>query len=446
MSQDAELRTIACDDQTGIVAALRNRESFEVGGCHERMADAVLFLERQIGALGLTSRVYTKGRLASLALLPGVAAVGLAAHNLATLNPDYEIMKRPIDQALRVTFVKNDPDLSDHVEDMAQSVGRGLSGAANWLWGAARSAGEEIAAATEKAVAQVSSTATAAVEMVDEHIPSKEMIVGAATLGIAAPILDRSEIAAVGAKVIAAGSSAASAVTEVASKAATIVKENPLAAAGGAVVGVGAVAAAPFTGGGSVLAGATLIQALAGAGGLAAAVGLAGAGAGVTASHLTSQEGKDAAFRSGMEKGTAEAAVKIEELSRVVARAVQKLAERRQLDDFMGGLAAVGFAMAACDGPVTDEEREIIEEFVCGVSKLALPPDLRQRFQAMAASPPTADVALTHITSFGQEIWGAVDGLLEVLSAVDGPLNDEQQRFRAQWNGYKAVLLTGGRA
>lgn len=116
MSVKEKIRTISFDKQAEIVEAIRNRETFEVGGCQGRMSDAVLFLERTIGVEGLDYRVYTKGRTAAMLVglafpIVGIAtAAALAVHNLATMNPDYEIMKRPFDGALLVSFMKNEED------------------------------------------------------------------------------------------------------------------------------------------------------------------------------------------------------------------------------------------------------------------------------------------------------------------------------------------------
>lgn len=56
-------------------------------------------IEKLIESQGLTCRVYTAGRIAALGvgaitIVGGVAAgLTIAAHNIATYNPDYEIAK-----------------------------------------------------------------------------------------------------------------------------------------------------------------------------------------------------------------------------------------------------------------------------------------------------------------------------------------------------------------
>lgn len=90
---------------------ISNHESFTVIGLGGEMLDCTEYLEKQIERKSLSCRVYTKGRLAAAgggALLGGaglLGLIGIAAHNIATLNPDYEIARNPIDHEIEVTYV-----------------------------------------------------------------------------------------------------------------------------------------------------------------------------------------------------------------------------------------------------------------------------------------------------------------------------------------------------
>lgn len=137
MSDAPQIRTISFDNPETIRAAIQNHEDFEIGGCQKRMSEAVLFVEREIGSEGMTSRVYTKGRAAALLVSIALPAVGIAttaalsAHNLATLNPDYEVLKRPIDGAIRLIYVKDAPTLRDHASDAYKRAASASSEAIN---------------------------------------------------------------------------------------------------------------------------------------------------------------------------------------------------------------------------------------------------------------------------------------------------------------------------
>lgn len=72
-------------------------------------------IEGRIEKLGRRCRVYTEYRATAMAgsLFSGVAslvgvasAVGIAAHNLATINPDFEIGKNKLAGTITVKYVK----------------------------------------------------------------------------------------------------------------------------------------------------------------------------------------------------------------------------------------------------------------------------------------------------------------------------------------------------
>lgn len=71
-------------------------------------------VEKLIEAQELSCRVYVAGRIAAFGaatawtMLGGIAAgLAIAAHNIATYNPDYEIAKHFITNKLIITYKKN---------------------------------------------------------------------------------------------------------------------------------------------------------------------------------------------------------------------------------------------------------------------------------------------------------------------------------------------------
>lgn len=94
---------------------IRNKRSFEVTGLSGRMSSAVTKVENAIEYDELSCRVYTVGRIATAGAsifggitgLAGIAsAVTIAAHNLVTYNPDYEIAKHMVDNYISVIYKK----------------------------------------------------------------------------------------------------------------------------------------------------------------------------------------------------------------------------------------------------------------------------------------------------------------------------------------------------
>lgn len=111
------MKRISFDDLrfTTTKEMIKNQESFEVTGCGGKMGEAAKKVEELIESQGMRCRIYTYGRVAAAgaSLFGGVtgvlgvaSAVGMAAHNVATLNPDYEIAKHRIDNMLTVKYKK----------------------------------------------------------------------------------------------------------------------------------------------------------------------------------------------------------------------------------------------------------------------------------------------------------------------------------------------------
>lgn len=103
----SELKTSRIDQ------LISNRESFQIVGVAS-MSTVVSEIEGRIEKSGLKCRVYTEYRGAAIAgsmwnptaVLGVAAAIGMAAHNLATLNPDYEIGKNKVAGTVTVTYKK----------------------------------------------------------------------------------------------------------------------------------------------------------------------------------------------------------------------------------------------------------------------------------------------------------------------------------------------------
>lgn len=93
---------------------VRDHKSFTISTPNlNRIAE---MLEKIIERINLRCRIYTENRAAAIGatLIPtgvtqavGIAsAVGIAAHNLATFNPDYEIGKNIMSNQINVTYKK----------------------------------------------------------------------------------------------------------------------------------------------------------------------------------------------------------------------------------------------------------------------------------------------------------------------------------------------------
>jgi len=101
--------------QKRIETLLSAHESFEVVDVKSfKQSTVVDVIERSIESMGMTCRVRTRGRgvVAAALAVPtfgGSIAAGaaIAVHNLATKDPDYEVIKDMIGSDVRVIYFKN---------------------------------------------------------------------------------------------------------------------------------------------------------------------------------------------------------------------------------------------------------------------------------------------------------------------------------------------------
>ena len=111
MSLDLEKYSAADLSIEKIEQLISRRMSFQAVGLSDigRIVEAI---EGCIEKTGMRCRVYTEYRTAALAgeiFLGGIgliAAAGIAAHNIATFNPDYEIGKNKLNGSVTVTYKK----------------------------------------------------------------------------------------------------------------------------------------------------------------------------------------------------------------------------------------------------------------------------------------------------------------------------------------------------
>ncbi|PTT92338.1 hypothetical protein DBR45_54020 [Pseudomonas sp. HMWF031] len=110
-----------------IIEKIKAHDSFVLEcGEYDRYSNTLTWLEQAIEKQGLSVRIYMRARKLSMSSFAGfvgagvigapvaigavavglVAGVGIAAHNLATLNPDYEIGKHPLGSTLYVDYKK----------------------------------------------------------------------------------------------------------------------------------------------------------------------------------------------------------------------------------------------------------------------------------------------------------------------------------------------------
>jgi hypothetical protein len=117
MSNEVDIERFTSDELSVIKLSelVTNKKSFQVVAVND-ISFTVNKIEGAIEKQGLRCRVYTEYRSAAMSgmIIPtGVtqvvglfSAIGMAAHNLATLNPDYEIAKNKVKGTVTAVYKK----------------------------------------------------------------------------------------------------------------------------------------------------------------------------------------------------------------------------------------------------------------------------------------------------------------------------------------------------
>lgn len=115
MAKEIDIQKFTSDELNEVTLSelISNRKSFKVVAVKD-ISFTVNKLEGAIEKKGLRCRVYTEYRsaaMAGMAIPTGItqvagllSAIGMAAHNLATLNPNYEIAKNQINDTVTVIY------------------------------------------------------------------------------------------------------------------------------------------------------------------------------------------------------------------------------------------------------------------------------------------------------------------------------------------------------
>lgn len=195
---------------------------------------------------------------------------------------------------------------------------------------------------------------------------------------------------------------------------------------GGAALGVGAVAAAPFTGGGSVVGAATLASSLAGAGTIATAVGAGTVGA--AAAHALSKDDEE----DITEKAEVEYLLKIQEYEKRLNKAFDLIRGNAQFFDSLLALEAVGFAIAACDGEISQEEQVIISTYARGANHANYPLKYKKMSEDLHRNPPSVREAFHMAKNSGLDL-SLFNDLIRILIEADGVEHESELVFEEAW-------------
>lgn len=190
---------------------------------------------------------------------------------------------------------------------------------------------------------------------------------------------------------------------------------------GGAAAGVACVVALPVAG---------PVGAITAAG--AAIAGTVGAAAGGVASAVDDSE--EQAEKRGARREAAKYDKKFEKFALAFEKAELML---KQSDDYFNliiAMEAVGLSCAACDGEISPEERQEIDEFVAGIASGELPEHVKSNIQEIADSPPNVRTAFELAKKVGLDSYDLFNEIIEIVMHADGHIHENEEAFQQAWN------------
>ncbi|MBI1320207.1 MAG: hypothetical protein GC168_14865 [Candidatus Hydrogenedens sp.] len=115
----------------------------------------------------------------------------------------------------------------------------------------------------------------------------------------------------------------------------------------------------------------------------------------------------------------------------------ERFSEHRAYEDFLIGIYAMAVALANCDGEIHHEERQDIQEFVSGISSVALPERLKLVLIDLFESPPTFNTAMLFVEKVDRQHWPLIGDMLRLIAESDGVVHDREVAFLATWSAYQ---------
>lgn len=109
--------------------------------------------------------------------------------------------------------------------------------------------------------------------------------------------------------------------------------------------------------------------------------------------------------------------------------------------DLMRALFAVGIAMAAADGEISESERYAIEEFVGGAGYSKLPAALKADIRTWMVNPPTINQAFEMASRCDEDGMHQIENVLEVITNSDDVVHPAELAFRAQWQAMRQAAI-----
>ncbi|WP_332526108.1 hypothetical protein [Pseudomonas sp.] len=136
-------------------------------------------------------------------------------------------------------------------------------------------------------------------------------------------------------------------------------------------------------------------------------------------------------------RGEAREKVRSLEREKRFEAALKKAGARIQDNDdyfrMLIAMQAVAQACAACDGKVSREEQEQIDELLLGMGAKWLPPQVRNALDELIAQPPTIMDAFAMAQKVGTDAQDLFQEIVRFVIYLDEQVSESEQQFLAHW-------------
>ncbi|WP_059405231.1 hypothetical protein [Pseudomonas sp. RIT-PI-q] len=146
---------------------------------------------------------------------------------------------------------------------------------------------------------------------------------------------------------------------------------------------------------------------------------------------------EDAKVKEAESRGEAKAkALYLERENRfesALEKATSRITDNDSYFRMLIAMQAVAQACAACDGQVSRDEQEQIDELLLGMGAKWLPPQVRSALDAQIAQPPSLKEAFVIAQAIGADAQDLFQEIIRFVIHLDDEITDAETQFLSHW-------------
>ena len=151
----------------------------------------------------------------------------------------------------------------------------------------------------------------------------------------------------------------------------------------------------------------------------------------VAGGTVSARNTSEKVYKERSEALTAKLQIKTEKFIASLKDAKEKLKGTSSYFQLLIALFAVGIATANADGEISKEELTDLEEFTAGIAFSHLPANVKESILYLKKNPPSFNTAMIHVKKLENIDLSLFESVIEVVSASDGRVTEEERAFLA---------------